>query len=65
MFILASVMTLMGPLLWGLFSEVPDITRYFAANLLSGVLVGGIYWIAHGLLSGKLTEAIAKLEMNA
>ncbi|MFA5925067.1 MAG: hypothetical protein WC856_27940 [Methylococcaceae bacterium] len=56
-FFLSSVLTFMLPVLTGLFGSVPDISKYFAANILAGTLVGGVYYLAAGLVTGKFSLA--------
>ncbi len=60
-FILASILTLLVPVLIGVFNDVPDVTKYLASNLLSGALIGGIYYLAYGLLTHKFDADAAAL----
>lgn len=49
-FLLSGCLTLLLPMSYGLFTKVPDISAYITSLVLSGMLVGGVYLVAHSLV---------------
>ncbi len=49
-FTASALVTILIPSLISFFKDVPDINNYFASELLVGVLIGGVYFIADRLL---------------
>lgn len=54
--LLTGIMTFLVSLLIGIFTSVPDITKYLSASIFTGIIFGGVYYFAHGLLKGKFSR---------
>lgn len=56
--IIASLISLLIPVLVVFGERVPEVTGYFGANFFAGSLLGGLYWLGNAALSRRFTSAI-------
>lgn len=57
MAVIASLISLLAPILTVFWERVPEVTLYIGANLLIGVLLGGLYWVGNSALNHRLNTA--------
>jgi hypothetical protein len=53
MAVIASLISLFIPILQVFWERVPEVTRYIGANLFTGVLLGGLYWLGNSALNRR------------
>lgn len=53
MAVIASLISLLVPVLLVFWERVPEVTRYIGANLFTGVLLGGLYWLGNSALNRR------------
>jgi len=56
--LLSAMTTMLWPMVWAIWHDIPDVSGYLAADLFTGPLIGILYWIAHGFLSGKFEDTM-------
>lgn len=60
MAVIASLISLFIPVLQVFWERVPEVTRYFGANLFTGVLLGGLYWLGNSTLNLRFVSHSSK-----
>jgi hypothetical protein len=55
--IIASLISLLIPVLVVFGERVPEVTGYFGANLFAGSLLGGLYWLGSAALNRRFSPA--------
>jgi hypothetical protein len=62
--LLSAMMTLLWPVIWAIWHDIPDVTGHLAADLFAGPLLGILYWLRKPAKSGHPTKRPERL-LNA